>query len=111
MADTSATRFVGPTNLAGASTSLVTVPAGRRWLVRDVRLVNLHATAAGKATLGIGGVGSGQAVYYSGSIAAGAMEASSVWFVLNAGESLYGIRQVGAGPLVLTVDGYDLSDT
>lgn len=105
---TTATRFAGPSALTSASTTLFTVPAGHRYLVREVRTVNTHATQAVGFAVGINGTGAAARIIEVGSVAALSQFSDTGWFVVNAGDTLDALKLSGAGTMAISVHGYDL---
>lgn len=87
---------------------MATVPTDKVWLVRDISIVNVSTTAAGGASIGIGGIGAGQAIHSTAIIPASEAAQVELWQVLVAGESIYGKKLGSSGSVTLTVSGYEL---
>lgn len=95
-------------NPAGA-TALFTVPAGRRYLVKQVEITN---SSAGAVLADFGVIVSGTASLVQRNISTPANGTSSreVWHVYNAGDIAYAVPG-SANVLRVTMFGYDLDAT
>ena len=96
-------RLHGPALVSNVAATKYTVPAGRRTIVRHIRVAN---TAAGAATLtlSIGADAAGTRVYEVFSIAASSIEDRWVYFVLAAAEIIAGLSGTN-NVLTLTING------
>lgn len=103
---TTARRLYGPALLGSVAGALATVPAGVKWLLRGVVVVNESTSATGEWRLGINGSAAADRLWHEKGQAVTSTSSLDPWWVLNAGDALWGVAL--AGSLTISVFGYEL---
>lgn len=109
MSDVYSKRLAGPLNVGTTSAVVYTAPASVVAIVTHIHIVRYSWTANATYTLSINGTTTATWVLRSIATEEGT-DILETRLILNPGDTLSAVRQTGVG-IVLTVNGYELSDT
>jgi len=100
-------RLYGPAAVVNSDNELFAVAAGKRAVVRHIRILNTTAGAL-TITLGVGADADGTRLYKTFSIAAGGVEDRWLYLTLEAAETIRATGSAGGLTIVISGDLYTL---